>query len=170
MEKENNSQKYEFEDPQKNKCMKVLYESITSNLEDYCEAKVNKLSYDLTTCLYNLHTTDIPKIVRSKSLNLKDKNNPALCRNVYDGVISPEKYIKMTPEEMQSLDLKKEVEKAIKNSLYDVQIPEIKAETDIFKCSACGQRKASYRQLQTRSADEPMTTFVSCVCGHKWKF
>jgi hypothetical protein len=26
------------------------------------------------------------------------------------------------------------------------------------------------QQMQTRSADEPMTTFVSCVaCGNKWK-
>ena len=29
----------------------------------------------------------------------------------------------------------------------------------------------SHYQLQTRSADEPMTTFVSCQeCGHRWKF
>lgn len=170
MEKENHFQKYDFDDPQKNKCMKLLYESITSNLKTYSESRAEKLSYELTVNLYETYSTDIPKIVRSKSLNLKDKNNPNLCKNVYDGVISPEKYIKMSPEEMQSLDLKKEVEKAIQDSLYDVQIPEIKAETDIFKCSACGQRKASYRQLQTRSADEPMTTFVTCVCGHKWKF
>lgn len=39
-------------------------------------------------------------------------------------------------------------------------------------CSGC-KRKANcdYYQLQTRSADEPMTTFVTCLeCDKRWKF
>jgi hypothetical protein len=35
--------------------------------------------------------------------------------------------------------------------------------TDQFKCRACGQRVCTYYQMQTRSADEPMTTFISCL-------
>lgn len=32
------------------------------------------------------------------------------------------------------------------------------------------ERKCSYYQMQTRSADEPMTTFVRCVaCGNRWR-
>jgi len=43
--------------------------------------------------------------------------------------------------------------------------------TDEFKCGRCKERKCSYYQLQTRSADEPMTTFVTCLnCGKNWKF
>ena len=42
--------------------------------------------------------------------------------------------------------------------------------TDQFKCGKCKARKAIYVQVQTRSADEPMTTFVTCLqCGNKWK-
>ena len=45
------------------------------------------------------------------------------------------------------------------------------ATTDIFLCKKCGHRKCTFYQLQTRSADEPMTTFVNClVCGSSWKF
>jgi len=41
----------------------------------------------------------------------------------------------------------------------------------VFKCGKCKTYKTSYYQLQTRSADEPMTTFVNCInCGNKWKF
>tara|TARA_B100000963_G_scaffold362057_1_gene402886 strand:+ start:9657 stop:10160 length:504 start_codon:yes stop_codon:yes gene_type:complete len=46
----------------------------------------------------------------------------------------------------------------------------LSAATDEFKCYKCKKRKCTYYQLQTRSADEPMTTFVSClVCGNRWK-
>lgn len=39
-----------------------------------------------------------------------------------------------------------------------------------FKCTKCGIKKASYYQLQTRSADEPMTTFFTCLnCNNKWR-
>ena len=40
----------------------------------------------------------------------------------------------------------------------------------LFKCGKCKTYKTSYYQMQTRSADEPMTTFVSCQCGNRWKF
>lgn len=44
------------------------------------------------------------------------------------------------------------------------------AETDQFKCNRCQQRRCKYYQMQTRSADEPMTTFVTCVnCGNRWR-
>ncbi|KDP21634.1 hypothetical protein JCGZ_03305 [Jatropha curcas] len=47
----------------------------------------------------------------------------------------------------------------------------LKATTDQFKCGRCGQRKTTYHQMQTRSADEPMTTYVTCVnCNNHWKF
>lgn len=47
--------------------------------------------------------------------------------------------------------------------------------TDMFVCSKCQRQgkkatNCSYYQLQTRSADEPMTTYVSCLeCGQRWK-
>ena len=42
--------------------------------------------------------------------------------------------------------------------------------TDIFTCSRCHKKECTYYQLQTRSADEPMTTFVTCLnCGKRWK-
>ena len=42
--------------------------------------------------------------------------------------------------------------------------------TDRFRCSRCKKKLCSYYELQTRSADEPMTIFISCMnCGHRWK-
>ena len=43
--------------------------------------------------------------------------------------------------------------------------------TDLLKCGKCNKRNCTYNQIQTRSADEPMTTFVLCnECGNRWKF
>jgi len=42
----------------------------------------------------------------------------------------------------------------------------------ILWCSGCKKKsRCDYYQLQTRSADEPMTTFVTCLeCDKQWKF
>jgi transcription elongation factor S-II len=38
-----------------------------------------------------------------------------------------------------------------------------------MKCGKCGKKNCTYNQLQTRSADEPMTTFVMCnECGNRY--
>jgi transcription factor S len=37
-------------------------------------------------------------------------------------------------------------------------------------CPRCKHNKAEYFQLQTRSADEPATTFYQCMkCGKRWR-
>ena len=42
--------------------------------------------------------------------------------------------------------------------------------TDMFKCGRCNKRETTFYELQTRSADEPMTKFISCVnCGNRWR-
>jgi transcription elongation factor S-II len=40
----------------------------------------------------------------------------------------------------------------------------------ILQCGKCKSKKTEYYQLQTRSADEPMTTYATCKkCGNRWK-
>ena len=42
--------------------------------------------------------------------------------------------------------------------------------TDIFKCHRCSGRSCTYYEVQTRSADEPMTQFITCLdCNNHWK-
>ena len=57
---------------------------------------------------------------------------------------------------------------------YGTKLEVQKPEADVqgmFRCGKCKTYKTTYYQMQTRSADEPMTTFVSCVnCGNRWKF
>lgn len=38
------------------------------------------------------------------------------------------------------------------------------------ECNKCGNMQASFYELQTRSADEPMTIFYQCIsCKNTWK-
>ena len=49
---------------------------------------------------------------------------------------------------------------------------ELKTEamTNLFKCRKCVSRETSYYEVQTRSADEPMTQFITCLkCENRWK-
>jgi len=42
--------------------------------------------------------------------------------------------------------------------------------TDQFKCRRCQKKECTYYELQTRSADEPMTIFITCLnCGKEWR-
>jgi DNA-directed RNA polymerase subunit M/transcription elongation factor TFIIS len=42
--------------------------------------------------------------------------------------------------------------------------------TDIYHCGRCHKNECSYFEMQVRSIDEPMTTFIRCEnCGHRWR-
>ena len=62
--------------------------------------------------------------------------------------------------------------KTVEMDNLNKQFPQKQEELDdgMFKCNKCKSMKTTYYQMQTRSADEPMTTFVTCNnCGAKWK-
>ncbi|EEH51058.1 uncharacterized protein MICPUCDRAFT_54753 [Micromonas pusilla CCMP1545] len=109
---------------------------------------------------------------RQLSFNLKDPKNPDLRRSVADGLISPAVLLDLSPEELGSDERRNSNAKIREHATNEaVRGQKKEASTDAFKCGKCKQRKCTYYQLQTRSADEPMTTFVTCVnCDNRWKF
>ncbi|KAF8397101.1 hypothetical protein HHK36_016008 [Tetracentron sinense] len=109
---------------------------------------------------------------RSIMFNIKDPNNPDLRRKVLLGHVKPERLLSMTPDEMASDQRQRENNQIKEKALFDCERGgQAKATTDQFRCGRCGQRKCTYYQMQTRSADEPMTTYVTCVnCNNHWKF
>jgi hypothetical protein len=104
--------------------------------------------------------------LRSIYINLK---KPELLNSVKDGTIKTKTLAFMTHQEMQPEKWEPLIQAKIKKdkSKYDTQQ---EAMTDTFKCRKCHSNKCSYYQMQTRSADEPMTTFVTCLeCANRWK-
>lgn len=115
---------------------------------------------------------DYKNKVRSLALNLKNKSNPGLRESVVSGELAVEKLCKMSVDAMASEEAQARDRKLAEEAIFKARGAEsAQAETDMFKCGKCGGRKCTYFQMQTRSADEPMTTFVTCVsCGNHWKF
>ncbi|CCH40780.1 Transcription elongation factor [Wickerhamomyces ciferrii] len=110
--------------------------------------------------------------LRSLTSNLRQKNNPELRNKINNGDLLPKVFINMSPREMAPESLKKELEEIKKKNLFNAQgATQERAVTDRFTCGKCKEKKVSYYQLQTRSADEPLTTFCTCEnCGNRWKF
>jgi len=110
--------------------------------------------------------------IRSRVFNLRDKKNPDLRLSVLCGTIKEEKIAFMTSQEMASDDVKRQRASYLKKGIDESRLA-IKegTHTDLLKCGKCLNNNVTYNQLQTRSADEPMTTFCLCnECGNRWKF
>ena len=104
--------------------------------------------------------------LRSIYINLADNS---LLNHVKNGTVPVKSLAFMTHQEMQPEKWDALIQAKIKKdkSKYDTQQ---EAMTDTFKCRKCHSNKCSYYQMQTRSADEPMTTFVTCLeCANRWK-
>ena len=104
--------------------------------------------------------------MRSIYWNLK---NNTLIENIKKEQIKPHTVAFMTHQEMNHEKWEPLIQAKIKRDYYKYEA-KIEAATDTFKCRKCHSNKCTYYQMQTRSADEPMTTFVSCIdCGNRWK-
>lgn len=103
--------------------------------------------------------------LRSVYLNL----NNTIIEQINSGTIKVHKIAFMTHQEMSPDRWSKLIEAKIKRDKNKFET-NVEAATDTFTCRKCKSNKCTYYQMQTRSADEPMTTFVTCIeCGNRWK-
>lgn len=113
---------------------------------------------------------------RSLLFNLKDAKNPTFKFKLMVGFFQPAQLPTLTAEDMASEQKNDERRKQRKYAmealdqgwaLKNGQQPT----TGMFTCGKCKGNKTTYFQMQTRSSDEPMTTFVTCLtCSNRWKF
>ena len=74
----------------------------------------------------------------------------------------------LAPEIWETLLANKKI-KDLEKQLGTLNVDDLPDGT--FTCGKCKSKKTTYYQMQTRSADEPMTTFVTCQnCKNRWKF
>jgi len=113
-------------------------------------------------------------IYKQKFLSIQNnlKNNPDFKVKIVEKYFKPFDVVTMQPEHMwPDGPRSKQIEIKIHKDLRKQTLArEAKNQEGFFTCNRCKSKKTSYYQLQTRSADEPMTTYVSCFnCGKNWK-
>tara|TARA_B100000575_G_scaffold284180_1_gene277901 strand:- start:1075 stop:1608 length:534 start_codon:yes stop_codon:yes gene_type:complete len=120
------------------------------------------------TLFTNLYKSKILSVYSNLDADSYIQNNQ-LLKNIKDGSIEPEKVGSLSvydvfPDNWKELLNIKSKRDKIK---YELK-PE--AMTNLFKCRKCGSRETSYYEVQTRSADEPMTQFITCLsCSNRWR-
>lgn len=173
-----------------NEKMMVIRKGIIDKINEFiCNEKKSK---HIERSIYNdtLYQADILKVVklwsnrhfrslyrdkvRSFILNLNENSyigNNYLCNELKNGKnIKPKNCGSLHHQEIFPQRWKKLIDAKMKKDEMKMTIDKRNA-TDEFFCKRCKQRECTYYQLQTRSADEPMTTFVTCLnCGNYWKF
>jgi transcription elongation factor S-II len=104
--------------------------------------------------------------LRSIYINLK---NSEILEQIKSEAIQAHTIAFMTHQEMRPDKWKELIEEKAKKDKNKFET-NVEASTDTFTCRKCKSNKCTYYQMQTRSADEPMTTFVTCIeCGQRWK-
>ena len=104
--------------------------------------------------------------LRSIYINLK---NPDLLQQIKSGEITSQVLAFMSHQEMKPEAWRKLIDEKIKRDANKYS-NNMQASTDMFTCKKCRGKRCTYYELQTRSADEPATIFVTCLdCGKNWK-
>jgi transcription elongation factor S-II len=109
---------------------------------------------------------------RSVYINLNPKSiiqNKRLLKRLKAKEFMPHELAEMKYENLYPEIWKEIIDKELLRTKAAYE-PTATAMTDRYTCGKCKKNKCSYYELQTRSADEPMTMFINCLhCGHRWK-
>jgi transcription elongation factor S-II len=119
----------------------------------------------------HFHKLYLLKVISIYS-NIKEDSyikNKFLLNSIKSGDIQPYNVSFMKPSEIDPDKWKSILDKKHKRDQLKYE-KRSEIATNLYRCSKCGKRQCSIYQLQTRSADEPMTTFVTCLnCDKRWK-
>ncbi|KAI8868462.1 transcription elongation factor [Ramicandelaber brevisporus] len=160
-------------------CIKMIYNSLA--LDSSSESRlILSRATDIEEICFKQHknpsnAADLSKYtarIRSLYLNLKDKSNPSLRAAVVSGDLTTERFCSLSTADMASEERKQADKTMEEENLRKARVaaPE-PVMSSTHQCGKCKKRQCSFIQIQIRSADEPMTTFVTCHnCGNKWKY
>lgn len=102
------------------------------------------------------------------------KENNDFREKIYNGEITPEQLVNMENFEMSNKKEQEERKLMIKKnneaSRSDWAQTHRKVTEGLYTCFKCKGKKTYQYEMQTRSADEPMTIFITCAnCENTWK-
>jgi transcription elongation factor S-II len=163
-------------DTRRDKVREFLFKALCPRrLEEEREPAIVAVKIE-NECFTALKDKEYNSQIRSIKFNLSDPKNPNFKSKVLLGFFKDEQFPKLSSEDMASDEKNREREVTRKRTLEECQSDwgvrhGAIQESGMFQCGKCKGSRTTYFQMQTRSADEPMTTFVTCLnCKNKWKF
>ena len=129
---------------------------------------------EIEKTIFNKYKGESPYTNRVLEILHNLKTNEEFKQNIYSGKITPDDLATMDVIDMVDKNKRKEINEAIENKVNSVRSDweqkHAKVTSGVYKCAKCGCDKTRQYEMQTRSADEPMTLFITCVeCGNSWK-
>lgn len=150
--------------------------NILNNIDMALKIELSIFEYALIYCLNNKYDINYIRPIYYDKLNFITSNldetnksigNKYLKKNILNKKINPSFVAFLSPSQIHP---DKYAELVKKRNYIEYRENNI-AYSDVYKCYKCGESKCKITQAQTRSADEPMTTFVVClVCHNTFKF
>ena len=108
-------------------------------------------------------------IYTNKLKSILDNMTPENIEKLKSGEINPCKLAFLTHQELNYEKWKVLLDEKAQKDKYKFET-QVQAATDTFTCRRCKKNRCTYYQLQTRSSDEAITTFVTCLeCDNRWK-
>jgi len=117
----------------------------------------------------NIYRQQIIRVFTNLDPNSYIKNDK-LIEKIKSGEINPYKICDLTPQEMFPEHWTEIMEQKEKKDKIAFEIRTENTVKGVYTCGKCKNDRITYYQLQTRSADEAITTFFICnKCSNKWK-
>ena len=106
---------------------------------------------------------------KARSLYINIKANPSIIERIHDKEFTPHELAYMYKDQLNQEKWNDIINEEVMRHKTAYQSTQV-AMTELVKCGKCKKNKVSYFEMQTRSADEPMTHFYTCLlCGHRWR-
>lgn len=146
---------------------KDLEIGIYNNCIDYATDHQIPLSW-ACELFKELYFAKVKNIYSNLSCKYSIKNK-RLIKRLQEKEFMPHEIAEFRPENMYPELWKDIIDRELMRTKAAYE-PQATAMTDRYTCGKCKKNRCSYYELQTRSADEPMTMFITCLhCGHRWK-
>jgi DNA-directed RNA polymerase subunit M/transcription elongation factor TFIIS len=148
------------------KTSRYLERASWNHTVEFCKANGKALNWDNPSFRHNY---------TQKLLSVKNniKRRPDLLEKMKNGEHSVEEFVNAKPWDICPEKWEKAFEQSAKrtNRFTDASSTDPDTLADgMLTCGKCKSKKTSYYEMQTRSADEPMTVFARChACGSRWK-